>query len=254
VYLRTRSRLHVAGIGYLDQQPASLPRVTRFVFRNQNGTTSAAANCCLICRTTLPDGRQAGSGFNLGVGQGGTASNGMEMQLFLSGHRSGLEYDVVRTRRDSMWERRGGVWTRLEIHPMGTSDDRFAADECLRPRNNRIFVVDRPGWPNIAVPAPNGTTWPGFNAGVATHADATEVFSPFSFAEWVIVRSPSEGLPWTRVELPALRDGTRRRFIFWHSITWLTRDALNQWVVDPARSRIRLGALPDAVLTTAPTP
>jgi hypothetical protein len=152
MYLRTRSRLHVAGIGNLDQQPASLPRVTRFVFRNQNGTTSAAANCCLICRTTLPDGRQAGSGFNLGVGQGGTASNGMEMQLFLSGHRSGLEYDVVRTRRDSMWERRGGVWTRLEIHPMGTSDDRFAADECLRPRNNRIFVVDRPGWPNIAVP------------------------------------------------------------------------------------------------------
>jgi hypothetical protein len=236
---------------------APMPRVVSFIFRSTNGERTDPDNCCTICRRTLPDGTQNGTGIRLGVGPGGTAFNGMEMQFTISGHRRGLEYDIVRTLRDSLWERRAGGWTRLAFLPMGTGDDRRDRDECLIPRRNRIFVVDVPGWHGLILPAPNGTRFPyTFPDGrvIQTNANAREVVWRLSFAEWVSARSRSENIGWTRLELPPRRDGTPRRFIFWHSITWLRRNASDQWVLDPARSRIALGALGARVIHAAPAP
>jgi hypothetical protein len=233
----------------LGQQPPALPRVVDFSFRSADGTTSSAANCCPGCRVTLPDGTVTGTGVQLGVGAGGTARNGMELTFVLSGHRPGLEYDITRTRRHSLWERRAGAWACLEAQPMGTRDDHHDDDECLQPRNNRIFAVDQPGW-NVTLPAPAGTVFPGFTS--SAHADATDVVVRFSFAEWVIARSRSEGIPWTPLELPPLKDGSRRRFVFWHTIIWLSRDGAGRWVLDRARSRIRRGSLSAATVNSAP--
>jgi hypothetical protein len=113
-----------------------------------------------------------------------------------------------------------------------------------------IFVIDRPGWPN-ALPAPAGTTFPGVT-GVRSQADATDVVLRASFAEWVIARDPGRGIPWTRLELPPLRSGAPRRFIFWHTITWLTRDGSGRWVLDPARSEIARGSISGAAMRSAP--
>jgi hypothetical protein len=128
----------------------------------------------------------------------------------------------------------------LEANPMGTRDDHHDTDECLRLRNRRIFVIDSPGW-NLVLPAPDGTTFGGFSAGVATHADATDVVIRFSFAEWVIARNRSEGIPWTRIS----------GLVLWHSITWLTRDATNQWVLDN-RSEIDRRSLSARVINSPP--
>jgi hypothetical protein len=249
-YLTARAPQRGLESGHLGQQPASLPRVVDFSFRNQDGTTSDPANCCVSCQVTLANGRQSGTGINLGVGQGGTASNGMELMFVLSGHRPGLEYDITRTRRNSLWERRNGVWACLEARPMGTKDDRHDADECLRPTNNRLFVIDRPGWAGVTLPAPAGTIFRGESS--VAHPDATNLVLRASFAEWVIARSRSEGIPWTPLQLPTRRDGNPRRFVFWHTITWLTRNVSGQWVLDRTRSRIRRGSLSAATVNAAP--
>jgi hypothetical protein len=207
-----------------------LPCVTRVTFRNTG--TSDPDNCCANCPINL--------GVGIERGAGPTASNGMELQFTISGHRRGLEYDLTRTRRSSLWERRAGVWTRLEFDPMGTRDDHHDDDECLIPRGNRIFAEDRPGWRTV-LPAPDGTVFPT-RRGSVTQADATDVVRRHNFAEWAIVRSRTEGIPWTRISLP----------VFWHSILWLTRNAANQWVLDQARSRIARGALTAAVINAAP--
>jgi hypothetical protein len=248
----TSQRPPVTRLGLAEQVPCVIPRIIRVVFRNQDGTTSAAANCCPLCQVVLPDGRRVGTGINLGVGQSGTASNGMEMQFVLSHHCRGLEYDVVRTRRNSLWERRNGAWMRLESQSMGTRDDRRDVDECLTPRNRRIFVEDRPGWNQVALPAPAESRFDGGTR--RGHADATEVVLRASFAEWVQARSRLEGIPWTRLALPPRRDGTLPRHIYWHTITWLRRDAAGRWILDRARSRIRLGALSSTVIDAAPVP
>ena len=100
-----------------------MPEVTAVQFRNGNGNQPDANNCCAIC-----------GHISLGVRQNATASNGMEMVFTLSGHRRGLEYDITRTLRASIWERAGGVWTRKRRLPMGTSDDHEQRDECLERR------------------------------------------------------------------------------------------------------------------------
>jgi hypothetical protein len=238
----------------LGQNP--LPRVAAFRFRN-TGTVDPE-NCCGICSTRLP---ATGGRLNLGVGLRGSgtvplrAANGMELSFTISGHRAGFEYDITRTRRNSFWERVGGVWRPLESDPMGTQDDHHDDDECLRlTRSNRIFAVDRPHWRNIALPAPAAQPFRG-NTGVLANAAATELVRRSSFAEWVIVRSKSEGISWSPLELPPFRDGTRRRHIYWHSITWLIRDPVGdpagRWVMGP-RSAIRLGSLSGAVINSAP--
>jgi hypothetical protein len=243
--------------GQLGQPVLPLPHVSAFVFRNANGARSDPNNCCVLCRRILLNGTQNGTGIILGVGSGGTATNGMELQLTISGHRRGIEYDILRAVRDSLWERRAGVWTRLARLPMGTWDDTHPRDECLIPRGNRIFVIDTPGWDAVP-PLPHGTTFPYTDprtgAVIQTHADATEVVWRLSFAEWVNARSIPEGIPWTRLTLPPLSTGTARPHIYWHSITWLTRNGANQWVLANARSRIALGALTAPVIDTAPVP
>jgi hypothetical protein len=184
----------------------------------------------------------------------------MELAFTISGHHPGIEYDITRTRRNSLLERRivagVGVWTRLESEPMGTNDDPHPdVDECLRlSHSNRIFAEDRPGWRGTALPVPAGTTFGGLTAGVVTHADATDLVMRFSFAEWVIARSRSKGILWTPLELPPFRDGTPRRFVFWHSITWLTRNAAHQWILDMAHSAIARGPLSAAIINSAPAP
>jgi len=124
-----------------------LPTVSAFRFRN-TGTTDPE-NCCVVCTANQP---QTGGRLNLGVGLRGNgaislrAANGMELAFTIAGHRPGIEYDITRTRRNSLWQRVGGAWARLESNPMGTNDDHFATDECLRlSASNRIFAVDTPG-------------------------------------------------------------------------------------------------------------
>jgi hypothetical protein len=237
----------IRGIGGLGQVPTPtplprvdpVPRITSVSFRNAGGESSHPDNCCRHCPVSL------------GVGRDGTASNGMELQFTISGHRRGIEYDITRTRRNSFWERRAGVWTCLQSQPMGTRDDRHDADECLIPRSNRIFAIDTPGFPGINLPAPGGMRLRLLN-GTVTHPDATDLVQRMSFAEWVIARCRAEGIPWTRLELPAMRDGTPRRFVFWHSIIWLTRDGSNRWVLDRARSRIAGGSLSAAIINSPP--
>lgn len=205
-----------------------LPRVTNVKFVNKGRTHPD--NCCKRCPQ------------NLGVGINGTGRNSMELQFTISGHRSGIWYDIIRTRRSSLWEKRAGVWNRLENEPMGTSDDTHNDDECLTIKHNRIFVIDRPGF-RLPLPAPDGTTLLGL-AGSITHVDATEIVLRLSFAEWVIAKHPGDGIPWTVISKP--------KYIFWHNITWLIRDASNQWVLDKARSEIELGSLSDAIINSQP--
>jgi hypothetical protein len=222
---------------HLGQSAPPFPSITAVTFRTGDSTTSDPNNCCPVCP------------INLGVGQGGTASNGIEIQLTVAGHRPGFEYDILRTFRNSLWERTAaGVWRRLERFPMGTADDRHADDECLTPRGNRLFVIDRPGWTG-ALPAPAGTVFPGLGAGVAAAADARDVVDRSSFAEWVNARNLAEGIPWTRLQLPG---GAARRFIFWQNVIWLTRDGANRWVLDRARSRIGPGIISARTIDSPP--
>lgn len=231
----------------LGQPPVALafPRVTGRVFRN-SGTTSSD-NCCLHCPIAL--------GVGIDFGAGPTASNGMELRFTITGHGAGFEYDITRTRRNSVWERRSGTWTRLQYFPMGTGDDRHDNDECLRLRHDRIFAIDTPGFPGVVLPRPHGMQL-RLLSGALTHVDATDIVSRFSFAEWVIVRHRGEGIPWTRLELPPYRDGSPRRFVFWNNIIWLTRenpsDPGSRWILDRVRSRIALGALLAAIINSAP--
>lgn len=222
------------------EQALALPTVTSFRFRNTG--TSDAANCCAVCPLTL------------GVGAGGTASNGMELRATISGHRSGIEYDITRTRRDSLWQRVGGVWACLGSNPMGTNDDHRDTDECLVPHSGEfIFAVDRPGVPMLALPTPTvaldaGAIYPG----VVTSAAAQDLVFRLSFAEWVIARSRGESVPWTPLELPPFRDGSQRRFIFWRCVVWITTNGAGNFVLDAARSRIELGSFSAAVLNAEP--
>lgn len=218
---------------YREFEKAPLPRVTHVQFVNRG--TVHADNCCRICRDPV-----TGNRLPLGVGADGRAHNRMEMRFTLSGHQPGTWYDIIRTRRNSLWQRHNGVWQRLESQPMGTFDDRHNQDECLQPRGGQIFVIDHPGY-DRRLPAPNGTRFGGFT-GVSTHPDATDVVLRFSFAEWVIAKRPADGAGWKQIG----------SMVFWHSITWLTRNASNQWVLSRAQSRIARGSLSAAVINSAP--
>ena len=223
----------------LGEPTPSLPDVTLVQFRNGNGDTPNSDNCCAIC-----------SGLRLGVRQNATASNGMEMTFTLSGHRIGLEYDITRTVRASIWQRTAGVWARKLRLPMGTPDDQKDSDECLKPTHNRIFVVDVPGLkhssgPLERLPLPAASI-PGIPA------SATDLVLRHSFAEWVIARSKAEGIPWTPLRLPPRKDGTRPHHIYWHSIEWLTRLSNGSWDMDTKRSRIGLGSLSAAIIDSPP--
>jgi subtilisin family serine protease len=221
-------------------QALALPPVTAFRFRN-SGTTDPD-NCCALCPSAL------------GVGEGGRAWNRMELRFTITGHRRGIEYDITRTRRDSLWQRVGGTWSLLGSHPMGTNDDHADADECLVPRGSHIFAKDSPGFPGLVLPAPaqalNAEAF--YGPGTVTSAAAQDVVFRLSFAEWVIARSRGEGIPWTPLELPPFRDGSRRRFIFWRCVVWIHRNGAGNFVLDAARSRIELGSISAAVLNAEP--
>jgi len=246
------SRLNGLSYGAFGQVGAILPKVSTFNFRN-TGTTDAE-NCCRVCTSPLLP--RTGSRLNLGVGLRGNgaaplrAANGMELAFTIAGHRPGFEYDILRTRRNAIWQRVGGVWSRVGAYdPMGTGDDAGHTDECLRiSRTNRIFVIDISGWPFRTLPAPAGFFFTG--------AAATEVVLRMSAAEWVSARNQAEGIPWTPLELPPFQDGTRRPHIYWHTITWLVRNPAGNpagtWVLGP-RSRIQLGSLPETVINSAPS-
>jgi hypothetical protein len=209
--------------------PASaLPTVTGITLRTTGN--SNALNCCAICPVAL------------GVGSGGMAANGIELRATIEGHRAGFEYDFVRSRRNSLWERRAGAWAELEFQPMGQHDDHHDADECLRIRGQRIYVVDRPGW-HVATPIAAGTILTGIT-GANAHADATDIVLRASFAEWVIARHRKDGIPWRRLTQPATT--------VWRSITWLNRNGAGQFVLNAARSRIGRGVLSAATLRSAP--
>jgi hypothetical protein len=236
MYLRTQDLDDPGRLG----QPMALPRVTEIRFRNSGRTD--ASNCCSVCP------------LDLGVGAGGTASNGMELRFTISGHRPGIQYDITRTRRDSLWQRVAGHWASLGANLMGTLDDHHDYDECLTPRGTFIFAIDRPGVPSLALPTPaqaiDGRVLWGPTA--ITSAAAQDVVFRYSFAEWVIARSRTEGIRWTPLELPSYRDGSRRRFVFWHCVVWLNRDGAGNFVLNVPRSRIDRGSISAAVLSAQP--
>lgn len=234
-----------------------LPKVTAARFQT---VTADPENCCEAC-VRLP---ATGGRVNLGVGLRGSgimslrAANGMEWAFTISGHRSGLEYDILRRARHSLWERVGGVWRNLENGVR--DDDTSEVDECQRlRRSNRIFVIDRPGWVPAVLPAPASHRFQGFSHTTAhpvlSDPAATELVLRASFVEWVQARCKAEGIPWSRLELPSLPDGTKRTQYPWHSITWLIRDPAGDptghWVLGP-RSVIRRGPLARDVLHAAP--
>jgi hypothetical protein len=225
--------------GVLGEPSLSLPDVTLVQFRNGNGDTPDSNNCCAICAV-----------LRLGVRQNATASNGMEMIFRLSGHRRGLEYDITRTVRASIWQRSGGVWARMLRLPMGTGDDQEDRDECLQPWNNRIFAVDAPGIRDPGGPLQRLRLPAASIPGIPN--SATDLVFRHSFAEWVIARSKSENIAWTPLRLPPRSDGTRPRHIYWHSIEWLSRDSAGNWDMDIVRSRIRLGSLSAAIIDSPP--
>jgi hypothetical protein len=254
----TSARLGRDGLAYgqLGQVGLPLPVVSAFSFRN-TGIVDPE-NCCTSCA----DPPATGGRMNLGIGLRGNgaiplaAANGMELAFTISGHRVGMEYDITRTRRNSLWQRVGGLWTRLESDPMGTGDDPAPdGDECLRlSGSNRIFAIDTPGWWTIALPIAAGRRLGGVS-GVLADVAATELVYRLSFAEWVIARNRAEATPWTKLQLPPFRNGTPRQHIYWHSVTRLIRnpagDATGPWVLGPGNV-IQPGSLSATVINSAP--
>lgn len=208
-----------------------VPCVTVVRFRNAGGTDPD--NCCTICPVNL--------GVGVDRGAGPTASNGMELRFTLRGHAAGFEYDITRTRRISIFQRVGGAWARLRHDPSGTGDDTLGNhDECLTPTaGGRIFAEDRPGW-NQVLPLPPGTILLA-DGGVPTDPAASDIVLRASFVEWVITRNSGAAIGWTRISMP----------ISWNTITWLVRDALGGYVLDP-RSRIARGSISPAAIAAAP--
>jgi len=176
------------------------PVATLDAFNNAGATS--AENCCAICPV------------NLGVGADGRARNGMEMRIDIANHCPGAEYEITRVRESWLWHRVGGVWSEVEHLGPGVNDDHHD-DECHRLRRGRfLYVIDRPGYPSISPPAPDGTTFAGYT-GVRTDPAATEVVVQDTFAEWVIYRHRGHGIPWTAISSP--------RFFYWRSILWLQK-------------------------------
>jgi hypothetical protein len=201
---------------------AAMPTVTMDAFRASGSTDPA--NCCALCPAPL------------GVGQGGTASNGMEMRFAVAGHRSGISYDILRTRATALWQNGAGGsgWTLVDSEPMGTNDDLTNDDECLIPQNGKIFVTDSPGFPDQRVPIPRGPPFQGVGGGV-TDPNAMELAYKFTFAEWVIAKDFNLGTDWQAVSTPT--------YTFWHAIIRLMRDASLNWTLDATRSEIALGSI-----------
>jgi hypothetical protein len=233
----------------LGDPPVALPKVVKVTFRAEKGTETDPENCCKACISFGPGEHGTGitripvrTRLSLGVGRSGTASNGMELQFTLRGHRAGVKYDIDRKRRHSIWQRRGGLWTKLDLSASEVGDDHRNDDECLEPAKERIFSFDAPGYPFTALPKPDGMRWPTSNSRVSSDADATDVVFRATFAEWVVARN-QESDPW-KIISPG-------PFTFWHSIVWLTRDANNNWVLGPC-SKIALGAISPAALDLAP--
>lgn len=215
----------------------AIPVVTRTTFRNKNTQKLDVDNCCKasLCVST----RNLGVGIDRGSGP--TASNAMEMQFTLSGHRAGITYDIKRRRSNSLWERKNGVWKRLEFQFDLDDDLKTNKDECLIPKNNKIFVEDNPGYKSFVLPGPDGVRFPGVASGKSDR-DATDVVLRFSFVESVRADNKSKGIPPTRIS----------RFIPWHNIIWLTRNAAKKWVLNKAKSEIELGTLSSKTLNSSP--
>ena len=194
------------------------PAATLAAFTNTGAT--AGENCCAVCP------------IDLGVAQGGRAANNMEMRVEIANHCPGAEYDITRVRESWLWHRVGGAWAELEHQGPGVDDDHHDDDECLRLRRGRfLYVIDTPGYPGVALPAPVGHRWPGYT-GVQTDAAATEVVSQDTFAEWAIYRHRGHGIPWTPITTP--------RFLYWRSVLWLEQDAAG-WHLNAGNSEIARG-------------
>jgi hypothetical protein len=199
-------------------------------------------NCCSQCDAPDPATRRVVR-VPLGIGVFGSGKNAAEFQFKLLGHRSNVEYDIKRMKRKSTWERVGGSWNRLELLPNYTPDDSTDNDECLTPRNDSIFSMDAPGVP-VLLPRSHGMRM-AVSGGRSSSVDATDIVIRGSFVEFVLARDK------TRQSSPMVPISP---CYFWHNVTWLTRNAANEWVLDRNRSRIERGALSAQVLDSAPGP
>ena len=215
-----KSNSNVRNVIRRDPGDDNLPRVTGYDFRNSGNTDPN--NCCRICPKPL------------GVAAGGRKKNGMEYEFTLEGHRPGIWYDILRTKRGTYWERTaGGAWQTFITRPSGDFDDAHNSDECLTPTNNRIYAHDGPGWGSANDSAtfnPRGST-----------AGRTEVVQILNFTEWVNAKDPGGVENWQKIS----------PFYRWHTINWITFSG-GTWTVDPARSEIAEGSLPGNRFTDPP--
>lgn len=228
--------LGVAGVG----EASPLPSVVKMDFHNKGHVHPD--NRCAQCDAPHP-ATQKQVRVPLGPGVFGSGKNAAELQFKLSGHRSGIEYDIKRVKRRSTWERVGGAWKRLELLQGYTPDDSGDGDEWLTPTNDSIFSMDAPG-PRVLLPQSHGMTVT-LSGGVSSSVDATDIVVRGSFVEFVLARD--------KTSQPSAMAPISPCY-FWHNVVWLTRNAKNDWVLDRNRSKIVRGALSAQVLDSPPRP
>lgn len=199
---RTSSDVSLTGqVVARNPPPATpaLPTVSLGNFRN-SGNTSADNNCG-ICPKTL--GVQAGDGTNI-----------MELTGTITGHVATASYDIKRTKERGTWKKVGGTWTQLTHVGPGADDDSHDSDEDLTPSNDKIYVVDTPGFQS--------------NTPV-NDASATEAVYKASFNEFVNVRLGTGS--WTKSS----------NDFAWHSISWFEKVGGN-WQRKANASEIATGS------------
>lgn len=174
-----------------------------------------------------------------------TLSNAMELRFTLDGHRAGLRYEITRRRSNSIWGRKQGStnWSSFETQSNVLDDRRPALDECLSPKNNRIFSIDRPGWPETTSPVREGTRLSKFSGGSIDSSEFHDLVAIYGFTEAAFVQSKRNPrrIPWTKIS----------DSIHWYCIIWLTRRSMSSdgieysaLELDFRRSAIDRGAAP----------
>ncbi len=190
-----------SGGGSATPAAPATPTVALGNFRN-SGSTSTENNCPLCPKT-------------LGVGAS-SGTNIMEIRGDITGHVTGAQYDIKRTKERGTWKKVGTAWTQLSHVGPGADDDSHNDDEDLSPENNHIYVIDTPGWDTLANPT-------GDNS-------ATEAVYKASFTETCNVKVGTGS--WAQSS----------NSLNWHSITWLEKAASGSWQRKAGASEIATGS------------
>lgn len=139
----------------------------------------------------------------------------MELRGDITGHTTGADYDIKRTREGGVWKKVGTSWTQLIHDGPGADDDSSNVDEDLTPENDHIYVIDAPGFRNINNPVGD--------------ASATEAVLKGNFIESVNVRVGTGS--WTK----------NSNDFAWFSVTWLEKVG-GTWRRKAGLNRIETGS------------